>query len=214
MRDGSQTYPGLPPPVITDHLSRADSRAHYAPGTEFQIGSISMVGNTGTYLDSPFHRYEQGADLSRLDLTRLADIGGVVVRAGGKERRITEAAFRELQIRGKAVLVHTGWDRHWGTEQYGLGHPFLTAGAARHLADSGVAIVGIDSLNIDDTDDRARPAHTILLGAGIPIVEHMCRLERLPDAGFRFFAVPVKVEGFATFPVRCFASIVPQPPAR
>lgn len=209
VRHGLQTYPGLPSPVITDYLSRSDSRAHYATGTEFQIGSICMVGNTGTYLDSPFHRYPDGADLSRLDLTGLADIEGVVVRAPSR-RRITEAAFSALDVRDKAVLVHTGWDRHWDTEQYARDHPFLTEGAARHLAEAGAVVVGIDSLNIDDTDDGRRPAHTTLLGAGIPIVEHMCHLDRVPDGGFRFFAVPVKVEGFGTFPIRCFASIVPQ----
>lgn len=207
---GLITYKGLPAPVICDFLSREQSKKHYAPGTEFQIGKIEMVANTGTYLDSPFHRYEDGHDLSQLELTSLADLEGVVVRHNHKEgREIGPTAFADLRVKGSAVLVHTGWNTHWRTDRYFEGHPFLTKEAAQLLADQGAALVGIDSYNIDDTADLSRPVHTILLGAGIPIVEHMCNLDQLPPAGSRFFAAPVKVKGFGTFPVRAFA-IVPR----
>lgn len=203
---GLITYKGLPGPIICDFLSREQSRQHYAPGTQFQIGKIEMVANTGTYLDSPFHRYEDGKDLSQLELSSLADLDGVVLRAKSEgQRAIDKTRFEGLDVRGKAVLVHTGWDVHWRTDQYFEGHPFLTKDAAQFLADEGAALVGIDSYNIDDTADLSRPAHSILLGVGIPIVEHMCRLDQLPDSGFKFFAVPVKVKGMGTFPVRAFA---------
>lgn len=205
---GMKTYPGLPGPEISDHLSREASRALYAQGTEFLIGRISMVANTGTYLDSPFHRFAQGADLARLPLSSLAELEGVVVRLlGSKERAIDQAVFEPIDVRGKAVLVHTGWDRHWGTDAYGVNHPFLTAAAARWLVEHGAVLVGIDSVNIDDTRDGTRPAHSTLLQAGIPIVEHLCRLEQLPPTGFSFSAVPPMIVGFATFPVRAYASI-------
>lgn len=205
---GLITYKGLPAPLICDFLSREQSRQHYAPGTEFQIGKIEMVANTGTYLDSPFHRYEDGRDLSQLELTSLADLDGVVIRHADAERRaIGIADFDSIDVKGKAVLVRTGWDAHWKTDRYFEGHPFLTKAAAQFLADGGAALVGIDSYNIDDTADLSRPAHSILLGAGIPIVEHMCNLRQLPAAGFKFFAVPVKVKGFGTFPVRAFAVV-------
>jgi kynurenine formamidase len=204
---GLITYKGLPAPVICDFLSREQSRQHYAPGTEFQIGKIEMVANTGTYLDSPFHRYENGKDLSQLELTSLADLDGVVIDAAARARAITEAAFDGVDVRNKAVLIRTGWDAHWRTERYFEGHPFLTNDAAQFLAAQGALLVGIDSYNIDDTADLSRPAHTILLGADIPIVEHMCNLKLLPSNHFKFFAVPVKVKGFGTFPVRAFAII-------
>ena len=204
---GLVTYRGLPAPLICDYLSREDSRKHYSQGTEFQIGKIEMVANTGTYLDSPFHRYEGGRDLSRLPLQSLADLEGVVVSAAAHGRAVGRAAFGDLDVKGRAVLVRTGWDAHWKTDGYFEGHPFLTEDAARFLADEGAALVGIDSYNIDDTADGRRPAHSILLGASIPIVEHMCDLGRLPPEGFRFFAVPVKVKGFGTFPVRAFAIV-------
>jgi len=211
IEDGMVTYRGLPPPVITDHLTREDSRNRYAPGTEFHIGKIEMVANTGTYLDSPFHRYPNGTDLSGLDLYSLANLDGVVVRRiDSPERGITETALKELEVNGKAILFHTGWDMRWRTEDYSSGnHPFLTEQAATYLAQCGVAMVGIDSYNIDDTADTRRPAHSILLAHEIPIVEHLCGLGDLPDAGFRFFAVPVKVRRFGTFPVRAFG-IVPK----
>jgi kynurenine formamidase len=205
---GMTTYPGLPGPVICDYLSRERSRELYAPGVEFQIGKIEMVANTGTYVDSPFHRYADGKDLSQLPLERLADLEAVVVRCPVEAgRAVTRKAFAGLSVRGKAVLVHTGWDRHWRTDQYFENHAFLTEDAASHLADAGAALVGIDSFNIDDTADLRRPVHTILLGAEIPIVEHLCRLDRLPAAPTRFSAVPVKVKGFGTFPVRAFAVV-------
>jgi kynurenine formamidase len=208
VEDGMITYKGLPAPIICDYWSREYSRQFYAEGTEFQIGKIEMVANTGTYIDSPFHRYPHSKDLSDLPLTSLADLDTVIVRAMGNiDRAITRAAFEGLDLRGKAVLVHTGWERHWRTDQYFEGHPFLTADAASYLAESGVALVGIDSLNIDDTADKRRSVHTTLLGADIPIVEHMRGLEQLPDRGARFFAVPVKVKGFGSFPVRAFAIV-------
>ena len=206
---GMITYKGLPAPVITDHLTRERSHQLYAPGTEFQIGKIEMVANTGTYLDSPFHRYEDGADLAGLDLYSLANLEAVVVRSSNTgQRGISEATITDLDVNGKAVLFHTGWDRHWRTETYSDGnHPFLTAETAELLAARGAALVGIDSYNIDDTAAGTRPAHSILLRQKIPIVEHLCRLGELPDRDFKFFAVPVKVKGFGTFPVRAFGVV-------
>lgn len=207
---GMITYKGLPAPVIADHLSRAQSRANYAQGTEFQIGTITMVANTGTYMDAPFHRFADGKDLAALDLATLAELPGVLVRINANQgRAISRAAFGNLDVRGKAVLVHTGWDVHWRTDRYFEGHPFLTEDAAAYLKNAGALVVGIDSFNIDDTADRSRPVHTILLGAGIPIVEHMRGLEQLPASGFRFSAVPVKVKGMGTFPVRAYATLQP-----
>jgi arylformamidase len=203
--NGMVTYKGLPAPIICDFLSREASRKNYAEGTEFHIGKIEMVANTGTYVDSPFHRFKDGIDLSELPLESLADLEGVVVHAQKYGRTITAEAFDDIELSGKAMLIHTGWSRHWLTDQYFEGHPFLTRDAALHLAESGVAFVGIDSYNIDDTADGTRPAHTILLGNRIPICEHMCGLEKLPDVGFRFHAAPVKVKAFGTFPVRAYA---------
>jgi kynurenine formamidase len=204
VKDGMITYKGLPAPIVCDYLSREASRKLYAPGTEFQIGKIEMVANTGTYLDSPFHRYADGKDLSELPLDRLANLEAVVVRWDCHERAIGLSAFDGRPIRAKAVLVHTGWSVHWRTDHYFEGHPFLTREAAEHLKAAGATLVGIDSYNIDDTDDMTRPVHSTLLGAEIPIVEHLMGLERMPDEGSRFFAVPVKVKGMGTFPVRAF----------
>jgi arylformamidase len=202
---GMITYRGLPAPIICDYLSREESRQHYSEGTEFQIGKIEMVANTGTYLDSPFHRYADGADLSQLLLSEVANLEGIVVRAGDSHGQAIEASmFHHVDVKDKAVLVQTNWDTHWGSEQYFDGHPFLTSDAARFLVDSSVKLVGIDSLNIDDIRDTTRPVHSILLKAGVPIVEHLCNLVALPDEGFKFFAVPVKVKGMGTFPVRAF----------
>ena len=204
------TYPGLPGPIICDYLSREASRAHYGPGVEFQIGKIEMVANTGTYLDSPFHRYAGGKDLAELPLESLGNLDAVVVRIpAGSDRAISRSAFRGLELEGKAVLVQTGWDVHWRTERYLSGHPFLTGDAAEFLLSQGVVLVGIDSLNIDDTADTTRPVHSALLGAEVPIVEHMCNLGSLPERGFRFFAVPAKVAGFGTWPVRAFGHVLP-----
>lgn len=204
---GMITYKGLPAPVICDFLSREDSRAHYAPGVEFNIGRIDMVANTGTYVDSPFHRYPDGKDLSELPLSSLANLDAVVVRVPPDRRPITAAAFERLDVTRKAVLVHTGWSSHWRTDAYFEGHPFLTGDAAELLRERGAALVGIDSYNIDDTRGKTRPVHSTLLGAEIPIVEHMTGLAGLPDTGFRFFAVPPKIKGFGTFPVRAFVMV-------
>ena len=206
---GMITYPGLPGPLICDFLSREASRSHYAPGVEFHIGKIEMVANTGTYLDSPFHRYAEGKDLSQLPLEQLADLESVVVRPRAPGRAIGPGAFAGEALAGKAVLVQTGWDTHWRTDRYLSGHPFLTGEAARFLREQHVALVGIDSLNIDDTDDGRRPVHSALLAADIPIVEHLCNLGSLPPGGFRFFAVPAKVAAFGTWPVRAFAHVLP-----
>ena len=206
---GMITYKGLPAPVISDYLSREDSRTRYAPDTEFHIGKIEMVANTGTYLDSPYHRYARGKDLAALDLDSIANLDGVVVRHLDKhDPAITEQSFIDVDVKDKAVLVHTGWDKHWRTEEYSSGkHPFLTEGAATYLAKNAAVLVGIDSFNIDATKDGNRPAHSVLLGHDIPIVEHLCGLEDLPDGGFKFFAVPVKVRQFGTFPVRAFGIV-------
>jgi kynurenine formamidase len=205
---GMITYKGFPAPIICDWLSREASRAKYAQGTEFQIGKIEMIANTGTYIDSPFHRYENGKDLSELPLESLADLECRVVRvdpaAGPAIDRIPLPAS---EVGGRAVLFHTGWDRHWRSEAYFEGHPYLTERAAEWLAKAGAALVGIDSLNIDSVATGERPVHTVLLGSEIPIVEHMCGLSALPEKGSRFFAVPVKVKGFGTFPVRAFAIV-------
>ena len=204
VESGMVTYKGLPAPLVCDFLSREASRKVYAPGTEFHIGKIEMVANTGTYLDAPFHRFADGMDVAQLPLERVANLPGLVVRVEPGRRAISRELFAKLDVRGKAVLVHTGWDVHWRTDQYFEGHPFLTADAAAFLAASGAALVGIDSLNIDDTADMSRPVHTALLGAGVPVAEHLTGLARLPDENFRFFAVPVKVKGMGTFPVRAF----------
>lgn len=205
VEQGMITYKGLPAPIICDFLSREDSRKHYAPGTEFNIGKIEMVANTGTYVDSPFHRFADGIDLSELPLESLADLEGVVIRVQNVGRTITAQAFHGISVKGKAVLIHTNWARHWRTDQYFEGHTFLSRDAAEFLAESGAAFVGIDTYNIDDTTDGARPVHTTLLGNRIPICEHMRGLDSLPDRGFRFHAAPVKVKAFGTFPVRAYA---------
>ena len=202
---GLVTYKGLPAPIICDYLSREASRNHYAPGTEFQIGKIEMVANTGTYLDSPFHRYADGKDLSELELQKLANLAAIKIAAQHQQAIDVSCFPRGEDLAGKAILVETGWSKHWNKPQYFEGHPFLTEDAARFLADSGVALVGIDSYNIDDVQDLRRPVHSILLKNEIPIVEHMTNLAAAPPMNFSFFAVPVKVKGFGTFPVRAFA---------
>jgi len=202
---GMMTYKGLPAPIICDFLSREDSRKHYTEGTEFNIGKIEMVANTGTYVDSPFHRFADGIDLSELPLESLADLEGVVVRAQNSGGAISAKTLRGINVKGKAVLIHTDWARHWRTDQYFEGHTFLTKEAAEFLVEKEVAFVGIDTYNIDDTTNGARPVHTTLLGNRIPICEHMRGLEELPDSGFRFHAAPVKVKAFGTFPVRAYA---------
>lgn len=207
---GMTTYPGLPGPEITPHLTREASREHYAPGTEFAIDRISLVGNTGTYVDSPWHRYDGGVDLAGLPLESLADLPSVVVRmTGAGQRAITAQALAPYKVDGAAVLLHTGWDRNWRTDRYGAEAPYLTEDGAKYLADAGAKLVGIDSANIDCTDGGSRPAHSILLGAGIPVLEHLTGLDRLPVNGARLHAVPAPVRDFGTFPVRAYA-VVPR----
>jgi len=203
---GMTTHPGLPGPLICDFLSREASRGRYAPGVEFQIGKIEMVANTGTYVDSPFHRYADGKDLSALPLESLAGLDAVLVD-DGRSRAVGRDALTGRDVRGKAVLVRTGWDAHWGTPDYLGDNPYLTAEAAAYLVAQGAVLVGIDSVNIDDLGDLARPVHSILLGAEIPIVEHLRGLGQLPGNGFRFTAVPPKVAGVGTWPVRAFATL-------
>jgi len=205
---GLVTYPGLPAPEISEHLSREASAARYAPGVTFQIGRISLVANTGTYLDSPWHRYAEGKDLSGLPLEALVDLEGVLLRATGTGRRAIDVLeLAPLEVRGKAVLLHTGWDVHFGTPQYAKEAPYLTEAGAAWLVEHGAALVGIDSINIDDAGDAARPAHSRLLAAGIPIVEHLRELEQLPATGFRFSAAPPRIQGLGTFPVRAYAIV-------
>ena len=200
------TYPGLPGPVISDHLSREASRDRYPEGTEFQIGAVTLIANTGTYLDTPFHRYPDGADLAGIDLSRLADIPGVVIDATATGRAVGPELFDGVDITGRAVLIRTGWDRHWRTPGYGAAdHPFVTAEAVDLLVRQHPALVGIDSVNIDDMADLTRPAHTGLLGAGIPVVEHLHRLHELLNRDFRFHAAPVPVAGMGSFPIRAYA---------
>jgi arylformamidase len=205
---GMTTYPGLPGPEITPHLTREASRAVYRGSAEFAIDRISMVGNTGTYLDSPYHRHADGADLAELPLTALADLDTVVVRiAGSGVRAVDVGSLAAIEVTGRAVLLHTGGDRDWGTPAYAEDAPYLTAAGARWLADHSARLVGIDAINIDDTGDPARPAHSVLLAAGIPVVEHLTGLDQLPPTGARFTAAPPRVAGFGTFPVRAYAAL-------
>jgi arylformamidase len=213
--DGMATHPGIPAPAISTFLSYEDSAARYAPGTTFQIGRIDLVANTGTYIDTPAHRFAGRGDTADLALEAIVDLPGIVVDCRhpddgdrtGDARAIGPEAFDGIELAGRAVLVRTGWDRHWGTPAYLAGHPFLTAAAAERLVAAGVVAVGIDTLNVDSLDDPSRSAHTAILGAGLPLVEHMTGLGALPNEGFRFFAVPPRVRGMATFPVRAFAIV-------
>jgi kynurenine formamidase len=204
--DGMTTHPGIPPPVISTFLTHEASRERYAPGTTFEITRIDMVANTGTYLDTPAHRFPGRADLAGLELARVVDLPGVVVDCRARaSQAVGPEVFEGTVVDGRAVLVLTGWDVYWGTPAYLSGNAFLTDAAARTLVEQGAALVGVDSLNVDSLDDKRRPAHTELLGAGIPLVEHLTGLDALPREGFRFFAVPPRVRGMATFPVRAFA---------
>jgi len=207
IKDSMITYTGLPGPIISDHMSRQAAREHYAPETTFQIGKIEMVANTGTYIDAPFHRYESGSDLSELEIVSVANLDGMVIQVDEDSRAIEPETFKGREVKGKAVLIHTGWSRHWGDDRYFDDHPYLTRESAEYLKSAGAVLVGIDSLNIDDNTDGTRPAHTILLGADIPIVEHLCNLGALPGNGFKFFAVPAPIKGMGSFPVRAFAII-------
>ena len=207
IEDGMTTYPGLPAPAISQYLTREASASRYAAGTTFSIGRVDMVANTGTYVDAPFHRFAGRTDVAGLALDRLADVPGMIVDARAAGRAIGPAVFGGLSLEGRAVLVRTGWDSRWRTPEYGSGNPFLTGDAARLLVAARAALVGIDSLNIDDTEDLSRPAHTALLEAGIPIVEHLTNLGAVPGGSFRFFAVPPPFAGMGSFPVRAFARI-------
>ena len=205
-------YKGLPAPVICDYLSREDSRALYEPGTEFQIGRVELITITGTYIDCPFHRYADGRDTASMPLERFVDQPAIVVRATVRDGRDVDVKALSAQVsghdvRGKAVLVHTGWDAHWGTDAYFEGHPYLTEQAAIWLRDAGAVLVGIDSFNIDNVDGGTRPVHSVLLREEILIAEHLCNLQQLPASGFTFTAVPPKLVGVGTFPVRAFATV-------
>jgi kynurenine formamidase len=205
---GMVTYKGLPGPLVCDYWTREASAALYDDGSTFQIGRVDMIANTGTYLDTPFHRYAEGADLAGIELGQVVGLDGLVVRVPHAERRAIDAPdVLGLDVRGKAVLFHTGWDEHWRTDAYFEDHPYLAAAAARALVQGGARLVGIDSHNIDDTRPRARPVHTILLGAGVLICEHLTNLGALPDLGFRFTAAPPRLSGMGTFPVRAFAEL-------
>ncbi|MFI9641905.1 cyclase family protein [Micromonospora sp. NPDC051925] len=209
--DGMTTLPGWPVPRITDWLTLEASRAHYAPGVEFQVARIDMIANTGTYLDTPAHRWADGADLAGVPVDRLADLPGVLVRVPAGTRAVDPLLLAPYEVAGRAVLLHTGWDAHFGTDRYATPDaPYLTGEGAEALVAAGAALVGIDSINIDDMTPAAageRPAHSALLAAGIPIVEHLTGLDALPPAGFRFTAAPPRVAGMGTFPVRAFATI-------
>lgn len=209
IEEGLFTYPGLPAPVFTPYLTREKSRSVYAPGTEFAMDIITMIGNTGTYIDSPYHRYADGADLAALDINTLVDLRAEVFHlSDAHERGIHPDVFGDRDISGAAVLLNTGWDRFFGSEEYAVDAPFLTEAGAKHLVESGVALVGIDSVNIDDTQSGGhRPAHSLLLAAGIHVVEHLTNLGQLPEQGATFTAVPPKIKNFGTFPVRAFAQI-------
>jgi arylformamidase len=205
---GMITFKGLPAPIICDYLSREESRNKYEPGTEFQIGKIEMVSNTGTYIDAPFHRYADGKDLSELALEKLANLEAIVVRADFKNGiEVGKKYFENISVAGKAVLVNTNWSMYWRTDNYFENHSFLTEEAAIYLRDQGAVLVGIDSHNIDDTRGKSRPVHSTLLKSEITIAEHLCNLDQLPDNGFTFTAVPPKIKGMGTFPVRAFATV-------
>ncbi len=198
----------MPAPIICDYLSREASKKFYEPGTTFQIGKIEMVANTGTYIDCPFHRFENGKDLSEVELEAFTDLAAIVIRIPFSETlEITEEHLKGFELRKRAVLINTGWDKHWNTDAYYENHPYLTQGAAEFLKEADVKLVGIDSHNIDNTQGKSRPVHTTLLGAEILIVEHLCNLNKLPQEGFTFSAIPPKIRGVGTFPVRAFAKL-------
>jgi arylformamidase len=208
IRPGTITVPGLPAPMISPYLTREASRAQYTQGTEFAIDQITMVGNTGTYLDAPYHRYPGGADLATIPLARTADLPAVVIRVtGAQQLGIAVGALAAMDVRGKAVLLHTGDDAQFGTPEYAENAHFLTRSGAVWLAEQDAALVGIDAINIDDIADGERPAHSLLLGAGIPVVEHLTGLGQLPPVGASFTAAPLRIEGFGTIPVRAFARL-------
>ena len=207
VEDGMQTYKGLPVPIICDYLTREASKSHYENGTSFQIGVVTLCSNTGTYVDVPFHRYEEGEDLSEISLAKLANLDCIKIVIPESVQEIEVTHVENIELEGKAILFQTGWSKHWGSDQYFEDHPFVSEKVAVLLRNAGVVFVGIDSYNIDDVSGNARPCHSTLLKAGIPICEHMTGLDQLPVKDFRFFAVPVKMRGMGTFPVRAFGII-------
>ncbi len=208
IENGLITYKGLPAPIICDYLSREESKKIYGDGTEFQIGKIEMVANTGTYIDCPFHRFAEGTDFTQIGLERFTDLEAIVISVPYSETlEITEEYLKPYEIENRAVLFYTGWDKHWNTEKYYENNPHLTKSCAEYLKDSQVKLVGIDSLNVDSTVGQHRPVHTTLLGAEILIVEHLCNLNSLPKDGFKFSAIPPKIKGVGSFPVRAMAKL-------
>jgi len=207
VENGMQTYQGLPAPIICDYLTREASKSHYQKGTSFQIGVVTLCSNTGTYVDVPFHRYEDGEDLSEIALSSLANLECIKIVLPSKHSRVEKEHLEGINFKDKAVLFETNWSKHWGSEKYFEDHPFVTKEAAITLRDGGAIFVGIDSYNIDDVKGDARPCHTTLLKAGIPICEHMTNLKELPEKDFKLFAVPVKMKGMGTFPVRAFGIV-------
>ena len=208
IENGLITYKGLPAPIICDYLSREQSRNVYEQGTEFQIGKIEMVANTGTYIDCPFHRYEHGRDFAALPAQLFTDIEGIKISVPYQKQKAIDASyFTNVKLKNKAVLVHTGWSEHWRSDTYFENHPYLTDDAAIFLRDNGVRLVGIDSHNIDDTAKKSRPVHSTLLKQEIFIVEHLCNMDQIPSDGFSFTALPPKLKGMGTFPVRAIAKV-------
>lgn len=206
--DGMTTYPGLPAPKIGAFLTREASRAKYAAGTEFHIGCIDMVGNTGTYLDTPFHRFADGWDLADLDLNAIVAVPLALID-GAATGPTPASAIDGVAVEGRAVIIRTGWDRHFNTDAYGQpGHPYVSTELAEALVAKGARLVGVDMVNIDNTVGGERPVHTVLLEAGIPIVEHLRGLDQLdPSASMTFTAVPPPIRGLGTFAVRAFATV-------
>ena len=209
IEDGLITYRGLPAPIICDYYSHEESRRFYTEGTEFHIGKIEMVSNTGPYLDCPVPRFKAGKDLCKTPLEQLANLDGIKISVPFQDTlEISQSYFQNLSLKGKAVLIHTGWSQYWASEGYFENHPYLTSDAASFLVKAGVKLVGIDSYNMDDTSTITRPVHTMLLGQEICIVEHLCNLDLIPENGFRFTATPPKIEGMGTFPVRAYAELL------
>lgn len=209
IEDGLVTYKGLPAPVICDFWSREESKQFYDGNTSFQIGKIEMVSNTGTYMDTPFHRFQDGNDLSEIGIEQTAMLEGIILRVPFQRTcHIDWTLLEGLPIKNRAVLIHTGWDAHWNTETYYSKGPYLSADAAAYLVQQEATLVGIDSHNIDDTSVKNRPVHSILLKANILIVEHLCNLGAIPEnVPFKFSATPPKIKGMGTFPVRAYATL-------
>ena len=206
IRPDMQTYPGLDPPQLRTVISRSVSARRLDGGVAFEIEALTLVGNTGTYLDAPFHYHADRADIAELPLQRLVNVPIVMIRAVGLIAVHAELFGDPSRLWGAAVLVHTGWSRHWGTPRYlEFDNPYITADAVDQLIAANPAVVGIDSLNIDNPNDPRRPAHTGLLAADIPIIEHLTNLNAVPDQNARLIALPAPIKGMASFPVRAVA---------